>query len=89
MNGQAEKAVLGIRPEDCTIADPSEGTLTGKIYTNELIGDHALVTVDWGEDQIAVKAPKDFALEQGAEVGVIIPRDHLFIFDESDGKRIR
>ncbi len=89
VNGQAEKAVLGIRPEDCTIADPSEGTLTGKIYTNELIGDHALVTVDWGEDQIAVKAPKDFALEQGAEVGVIIPRDHLFIFDESDGKRIR
>ena len=37
-----------IRPEDCAIAPASEGTLTGKIYTNKLIGDHALVTVDWG-----------------------------------------
>jgi multiple sugar transport system ATP-binding protein len=89
VKGQAEKAVMGIRPEDCTIAPPSVGTLSGKIFTNELIGDHALVTVDWGEDQIAVKAPKDFTGEQGDDVGVVIPREHLFVFDESNGQRIR
>ncbi len=89
VSGHAEKAVMGIRPEDCEIAAPSEGTLTGKIYTNELIGDHALVTVDWGGDQIAVKAPKDFTGDQGDEVGVILPRDHLFVFDDSNGQRIR
>ncbi len=89
VTGKIEKAVMGARPEDCSVAAPSEGTLTGKIYTNELIGDHALVTVDWGEDQIAVKAPKDFTGDQGDEVGVIIPRDHLFVFDQTDGKRIR
>ena len=89
VSGQAEKAVMGVRPEDCAIASPSEGTLAGKIFTNELIGDHALVTVDWGSDQIAVKAPKDFTGEQGDEVGVMIPRDHLFVFDQSNGQRIR
>ncbi len=89
VSGKAERAVMGVRPEDCAIAPPSEGTLAGKIYTNELIGDHALVTVDWGDDQIAVKAPKDFTGDQGDEVGVVISPEHLFVFDESDGKRIR
>lgn len=89
VSGQADPAVMGIRPEDCTLATPSEGTLTGTIFTNELIGDHALVTVDWGDDQIAVKAPKDFIGDQGDEVGVIIPREHLFVFDKTSGARIR
>ena len=63
--------------------------MSGTIYTNELIGDHALVTVDWAGDQIAVKAPKDFTGDQGDDVGVVISRDHLFVFDESNGQRIR
>ena len=89
VTGQADKAIMGVRPEDCSIASSSEGTLSGKIYTNELIGDHALVTLDWGDDQISVKAPKDFAGEQGDEVGVIIHPDRLFVFDESNGQRMR
>ncbi|MHA1548454.1 MAG: ABC transporter ATP-binding protein [Alphaproteobacteria bacterium] len=87
--GQIAQAVMGVRPEDCAIAPPSEGTISGKIYTNELIGDHALVTVDWGGDQISVKAPKDFTGEMGDDVGVVIPRDHLFVFDETNGRRVR
>ena len=86
---QVDKAIMGIRPEDCSIAPSGEGTLSGKIYTNELIGDHALVTVDWGDDQISVKAPKDFTGEQGDEVGVIINPNSLFVFDESNGQRMR
>ena len=89
LQGKVEKAVMGIRPEDCAVAAPSEGTLTGRIYTNELIGDHALVTVDWGGDQISVKAPKEFSGQQGDEVGVIIPSDKLFVFDEASGLRVR
>ncbi|MEM7719702.1 MAG: ABC transporter ATP-binding protein [Pseudomonadota bacterium] len=89
VSGQVPQAVMGIRPEDCSIAPPAEGTLTGKIYTNELIGDHALVTVDWGGDQISVKAPKDFAGDMGDEVGVVIPQAHLFVFDESNGQRVK
>ena len=89
VSANVERAVMGARPEDCSIAPPSEGTFAGKIFTNELIGDHALVTVDWGDDQIAVKAPKDFTGDQGDDVGVVIPPDHLFVFDESNGSRVR
>ena len=89
VTGQVDKAIMGIRPEDCSIAPSGEGTLSGKIYTNELIGDHALVTVDWGDDQISVKASKDFSGEQGDEVGVIINPNGLFVFDESNGQRMR
>ena len=89
VQGQVENAVMGIRPEDCAVASPAEGTLVGKIYTNELIGDHTLVTVDWGTDQISVKASKDFTGQQGDEIGLIIPSDRLFVFDESNGMRIR
>ena len=89
VQGQIESAVMGIRPEDCAVAPPSEGTLIGRIYTNELIGDHTLVTVDWGGDQISVKASKDFTGQQGDEIGLVIPSERLFVFDKSTGARVR
>jgi multiple sugar transport system ATP-binding protein len=89
VKGRIANAIAGVRPEDCSVAPPSEGNLEGKIYTSELIGDHTLVTVDCGEDQIAVKAHKDFDGKQGDNVGVVLPRDNLFIFDEDNGQRIR
>ncbi|MGB2158844.1 MAG: ABC transporter ATP-binding protein, partial [Candidatus Puniceispirillaceae bacterium] len=89
VKGKLAKAVAGVRPEDCSVTDPKKGTISGQIYTTELIGDHTLVTVNWGADQIVVKAHKDFDGKQGDEVGVILPPQNLFIFDESNGERIR
>jgi multiple sugar transport system ATP-binding protein len=89
VGGRIEKAVMGFRPEDCAVAAPGAGTVKGTIYTNELIGDHVLVTVDWGGDQISVKAPKDFGGRHGDDIGVVIPREHLFVFDATDGRRVR
>ncbi len=65
VKGQVTKAVAGVRPEDCSVTDPKKGTISGQIYTTELIGDHTLVTVNWGDDQIVVKAHKDFDGKQG------------------------
>ena len=87
--GRVKKSILGFRPEDCSIAPLSTGTLNGKIYTTELIGDHTLVTVDLGTNQIAVKAPKDFDGRQSDSIGVILPQDNLFVFDEVAGHRVR
>ena len=87
--GRVRQAILGVRPEDCSISPPSTGSLNGEIYTTELIGDHTLVTVDWGSDQIAVKAPKDFDGRQGDNIGVILPEDNLFVFDADTGHRVR
>ena len=89
VSGQLAKAVAGVRPEDCSVAAPEEGMLKGKIYTVELIGDHTLVTVNWGDDQIVVKAHKDYDGKQGDAVGVVLPPENLFVFDETNGERIR
>ena len=89
VKGNLQKAVAGVRPEDCSVTDPKKGSIEGQIYTTELIGDHTLVTVKWGSDQIVVKAHKDFDGKQGDAVGVILPPENLYIFDETNGERIR
>ena len=89
VKGRIGKAAAGVRPEDCSVTDPKKGTISGRIYTTELIGDHTLVTVNWGDDQIVVKAHKDFDGKQGDGVGVVLPPENLYIFDETSGERIR
>jgi multiple sugar transport system ATP-binding protein len=86
--GQIRNAILGVRPEDCSVVAAANGALTGTIYTTELIGDHTLVTVETGPDKLTVKAPKDFNGKQGETIGVILSRDHLFIFDADTGERV-
>jgi len=89
VGGRVDKAILGVRPEDCSVVAPARGTLKGVIYTSELIGDHTLVTVDNGHDKLIVKAPKDFNGNQGDAIGVALRREHLYVFDATTGKRIR
>jgi multiple sugar transport system ATP-binding protein len=87
--GQVAKAILGVRPEDCSVVVPGRGALQGAIYATELIGDHTLVTVETGQDKLTVKAPKDFTGKQGDPIGVEVSKDHLFIFDSVTGGRVR
>ncbi|HKP23777.1 MAG TPA: ABC transporter ATP-binding protein [Dongiaceae bacterium] len=87
--GQMDKAILGVRPEDCAVVAPEDGALKGVIYTTELIGDHKLVTVETGHDKLTVKASKDFHGNQGDAIGVALRREHLYVFDAATGERIR
>jgi multiple sugar transport system ATP-binding protein len=86
--GQIRNAILGVRPEDCSVVAPANGALKGTIYTTELIGDHTLVTVETGQDKLTVKAPKDFNGKQGDTIGVTLSKEHLFIFDAVTGERV-
>ena len=49
-SGRIAKAVLGVRPEDCSVVAPEKGAIKGEIYATELIGDHTLVTLKAGSD---------------------------------------
>jgi multiple sugar transport system ATP-binding protein len=89
VKGTIARATLGVRPEDCSIVVPSKGHVSGEIYTNELIGDHTLVTVKSDADFIAVKAPKDFNGKPGERVGVSFSAGHTYILDADTGQRIR
>ncbi len=89
VSGKVAKAILGVRPEDCSVVAPAKGNVAAEIYTVELIGDHTLVTVKTGSDMVTVKAPKDFNGKTGEKIGVSLTKDRLFVFDATSGARIR
>jgi multiple sugar transport system ATP-binding protein len=89
VKGKVDTAVLGVRPEDCAVTTPSKGDLQAEVYTTELIGDHTLVTVKAGNDTLTVKAAKDFTAKSGERVGITLPKDKLFVFNATDGARVR
>jgi multiple sugar transport system ATP-binding protein len=89
VSGSKADIVLGVRAEDGTIVAPRTGHLTGRVYTNELVGDHTLVTVHAGGESLTVKAPKDFYANVDEAVGIAFSPDRLFMFDAESGERIR
>jgi multiple sugar transport system ATP-binding protein len=89
VSGRSDKAILGVRPEDCGVVAAEKGQLVAEIYAVELIGDHTLVTVKAGQDMLTVKAPKDFTGNTGENIGITLVKDRLFVFDAGSGSRVR
>jgi multiple sugar transport system ATP-binding protein len=88
VKGAVNDAVLGVRPEDCAIVAPGKGSINAEIYTNELIGDHTLVTVKAGKDFIAVKSLKDYDGKSGEKIGIQFASNRTFVFEGGTGARI-
>ena len=82
-------ATLGVRPEECALVAAGECEGRGRIYSVELIGDHSLVTLNVGEQQVVVKVSNMFAGEIGTEVGLRLNRERVYFFDQASGTRIR
>ncbi|MEM9427658.1 MAG: ABC transporter ATP-binding protein [Pseudomonadota bacterium] len=82
-------AVIGLRAEDCSVVAPGEGQLRAKLFANELIGDHTLVTARIGEDTLSIKAPKDFEGGFDTDIGIAFDTEKLYLFDNETGARIR
>jgi multiple sugar transport system ATP-binding protein len=89
VKGRIASAVLGVRPEDCSITAVGKGSLKGEVYATELIGDHTLVTVRLGGDFLTVKAAKDFTAKIREAIGISFLKDHIFVFEVESGKRIQ
>ena len=83
------RITLGQRPEDMAIVAPGAGDFDTEVYTAELLGDTALVTVRLGAKLIAVKAEKDTPVRMGDTVGVRFHRDALHFFDAASGERVK
>ncbi|MDJ0638957.1 MAG: ABC transporter ATP-binding protein [Paracoccaceae bacterium] len=81
-------AVIGLRAEDCRVVAPSEGQLHAKLFANELIGDHTLVTAKLGEDTLSIKASKDFEAGFDEAIGIAFDPDKIYLFDKDTGARI-
>ena len=81
--------MLGLRPEDASVVPAAGAPIRGAIYTNELIGDHTLITCEVEGQMIAVKAAKDFAGQPGDPIGIKASPAAAFLFDATTGARLR
>ncbi len=86
--GARGKVTIGQRPEDMAIVAAGAGDFDTEVYTAELLGDSALITVRLGSGLIAAKAEKDTKVRMGETVGVRFNRDALHVFDAASGARI-
>ena len=78
---------LGFRAEDAEVVD-SGGQINAPVYTIELLGDAAMVTVRIGGALVSVRADKLFRAEIGDMVSIQVPKNHCHLFDTQTGLRI-
>jgi multiple sugar transport system ATP-binding protein len=81
--GLSGKAVLGFRPEDCTIGGRD---VQGVVYGVEPTGDVTYVTVALAGKHVEVKAPRDFRSAIDSPIGIGLDPARLYFFD-ADGRR--
>jgi multiple sugar transport system ATP-binding protein len=78
-----EQVKVGVRPEHLRLCDKSEAHLVGQIQHIEHLGEAAYfyVSVD-GFDPLLVKHSEEPGLGLGDDVGLMIPSNHAYLFDE-------
>lgn len=89
--GSAEQDVLvGIRPQDITLADENTDGLLGSISLVELLGSEKLVEVQLkSAERIVVQIGADHPAKIGDFVRLRIEPEKLHVFDKTSGFSIR
>ncbi len=80
-----EKVIIGIRPEDVTIADRG---VAGEIYVLEPLGRDDLVNVKIGESQIHVLADPTLGLKVGDNIALNFNTNKIHFFDPQTKKSL-
>ena len=86
--GTRDGVVLGVRPEDLSIAEPGAGSFDAEVYASELTGESVLVTVEVAGRRIAAKADRHTRKAIGETVGIRVDPAHTYLFDAASGDRI-
>ena len=87
LDGPDGPVTLGFRAEDATPSD-GPGQIEAPVYTVELLGDATMITVRTGDALVSVKAHKDFRVEIGQDVSVVVPAAICHLFDRDTAARI-
>ncbi|CAG0998079.1 MAG: sn-glycerol-3-phosphate ABC transporter ATP-binding protein UgpC [Rhizobiaceae bacterium] len=80
--------VLGVRPEDITVADDADADFRGSVYAVELTGESNLVTVLLGRERVIARASRAWRGRTGETIGLRADRSRLHFFDRETGVRI-
>ncbi|MDP9365191.1 MAG: TOBE domain-containing protein, partial [Chloroflexota bacterium] len=80
--------VLGLRPRDIVLGEaPGQLPLRGRVYVVEPLGRQLEVTLDVGENRIALVTPRE-RVEPDSPITVSVPPSRLLLFAAEGGTRI-
>jgi multiple sugar transport system ATP-binding protein len=88
-NGNIDRLVLGVRPEDIAISKSGDGDLTGKVYIAEPLGDRIIYDIQLGQNKIKIKTPPTSMVDLGNQVKLEVNVDRVHIFDKVSSIAIR
>ncbi|MEZ4499308.1 MAG: ABC transporter ATP-binding protein [Thermomicrobiales bacterium] len=83
-----ESATIGVRPEYLQIdRQASPSSVTGKIYTRQLLGTDVLYEINVGETLLRAVRPVVDVFAEGDQVEISIDWNHAFVFDPATEER--
>jgi multiple sugar transport system ATP-binding protein len=85
---EAKDAILGVRPEDLTVGGQHDGQIGGEVFSLELTGESALLTVQLPDVLVMARVDKDFAAEIGSKVWLKANPARCYLFDSRTEARI-
>jgi multiple sugar transport system ATP-binding protein len=84
----AKDVVLGVRPEDLAVANQQDGQMGGEVFSLELTGESALLTIQLPDALVMARVDKDFTAEIGAKVWLKANPARCYLFDTRTEARI-
>lgn len=84
--GADGEVTLGFRAEDVEVV-PDTGDVSASVYSMELLGDATQVSVRSGEAVLSGKAPKEFRIDIGQQVGFRLDPSKCHLFDAHSGEQ--
>lgn len=81
-NATSNEVLLGIRPEDISLAQANEqNTIKAEVYVIEPLGSETIVNAKVNDVIIKIKVPKEIHVESGSNVWLKINLDKIHVFD--------
>ncbi|HVL70705.1 MAG TPA: TOBE domain-containing protein, partial [Beijerinckiaceae bacterium] len=77
--------LLGIRPEDLTLAEPGAGRPTALVQAVEQLGAETILTAALDGTPIALRAPRDLRAAPGERIGLAAAPADLHLFEPETG----
>jgi multiple sugar transport system ATP-binding protein len=80
--------ILGVRPEDISVAEAGQGDLNSTLYSLEPTGDQTLVAAFAGEQMVVAKGSRSFRQALETPISLVFDRARCYLFDAASGARI-
>ena len=86
---QSAEVLVGIRPPEVTLTEPSEADLDGAVYSHEMVGREQQLIVSAGEaGEIRCRLKRAIAATSGTRVGLKLSLAKARLFDAATGKSL-